>query len=356
MRQSKSTSTRGQGPALAAGALLACLQVSVAQGATEGEADARAATDAYASFEPFPGATQISDYRFDNPPRVEDTLGNGVVATSSSSAGLEGSPLSTAGSSAVGMAGAGRAGVAASVVVTSAGAYLNSGAGNAEAVASWWDGVVIDSAFNGQSGYLTATLILDGELFVQARDQTASNLERAFATLSILGEGLAPASGQATAGQCLPGAGYCVYAFAGAPNFSGGPANGYYEFGTLAVQIPFIFGEEFYVGYTLKAKATAQAISWDQFSLAGAATGAANFAHTLAWGGIDGVFLAGGTAVDEFTLESGSGFDYRTSAASVVPVPAAAWLLGSGVLWLAALARRPQSPIRVGLPASAQAA
>lgn len=329
-------------PALPAlGLLLAGLAIHPAEGASlwTGDASARASTTASAAYRPPGASSEISTYQADSPDRVEADAATGVLTTSSSTTGLAGSPLTSTASYAIGSASGGLAGVSASVAVNTAGGVQNSGAGTAEASAEWWDALIIDSpGRTGQSGYLTASLILDGNLYVQAFGQNAQNFESAFATLSISGEGLTPTSGQVPAGQCLSGAGYCAYAFAGASTINGSPANGYYQFGSLDVEIPFIFGQEFYLGYTLKAKATAQAISWDQFAVQGAATGLASYANTLRWGGIDQI-TSGGSVVGNFSLLSGSGIDYRESMA-VVPLPATHFLLMSGLAALGMYRRR----------------
>lgn len=63
-----------------------------------------------------------------------------------------------------------------------------------------------------------------------------------------------------------------------------------------------------------------------------------DYSHTLAWGGVH-VTDWFGTPVN-FSVSSKSGFDYANPYVSSVPVPAAAWLLGSGLLGLISVARR----------------
>jgi hypothetical protein len=64
-----------------------------------------------------------------------------------------------------------------------------------------------------------------------------------------------------------------------------------------------------------------------------------DYSHTLAWGGVS-VTDWFGTPVN-FTSSSLSGFDYATAySAPTVPVPAAVWLFGSGLLGLVGVARR----------------
>ena len=62
----------------------------------------------------------------------------------------------------------------------------------------------------------------------------------------------------------------------------------------------------------------------------------ADYSHTLRWGGITVTNQYGTPVV--FTVNSTSGFNYAQPAP--VPVPAAAWLFGSGLLGLIGVARR----------------
>lgn len=338
------SANRGKTVLLAA--LFAGLHVPLtAHAIWEGSADASVSTTAFAEHDhdKSPFTATIQSYDSDNSGNVGDTAATGVFVTRTSSTNLSGSPLTTTVSDGVGSASAGLVGVHAGVAVNTNSGYLNSGWGTASAVASWGDGVIINKAgLTGSMGYLTATLILDGNLFVQAFGQNASNLERAFATVSVTGAGLTLVGGYAPAGGCLSGSAYCAYAFAGASDVYGAPGNGTYEFGsrTLSVYIPFTFGKEFYLDYTMKAEAKAQAISWDSNAATGAATGTAAFGHTLAWGGIDSI-VSGGAQVEDFTLTSGSGYDYRFSAAAVPePETYAMMFAGLGLVGWAVRRRR----------------
>ncbi len=71
----------------------------------------------------------------------------------------------------------------------------------------------------------------------------------------------------------------------------------------------------------------------------GAFSAAANFGNTIYWGGIDSITVGGVALTDYQYLSSASGVDYRY-ATSAVPVPAAAWLFGSGLLGLLGAERR----------------
>ena len=68
------------------------------------------------------------------------------------------------------------------------------------------------------------------------------------------------------------------------------------------------------------------------------ATTAADYSHTLAWGGVNVTDWFG--APISFSTTSTSGFNYAVAYSAPVPVPAAVWLFGSGLLGLIGVARR----------------
>ena len=116
------------------------------------------------------------------------------------------------------------------------------------------------------------------------------------------------------------------------------------------VTIPFSFsvlnGESTQLDYWLSLSANASA----DYSACASAGGLCNivqtttslihidYCNTLAWGGVS-VTDQSGKAVS-FSSSSISGFDYAVAYSSPVPVPAAAWLFGSGLLGLIGVARR----------------
>jgi len=63
----------------------------------------------------------------------------------------------------------------------------------------------------------------------------------------------------------------------------------------------------------------------------------ADYSHTLLWNGMTVSDLSG-HAINSFSVSSSSGFDYSLPAS--VPVPAAVWLFGSGLLGLAGAGRK----------------
>jgi hypothetical protein len=71
------------------------------------------------------------------------------------------------------------------------------------------------------------------------------------------------------------------------------------------------------------------------------AGGQADLGHTIAWGGITNLRDENGQAISGFTaISASSGYDYVNAFPSAVPIPAAAWLFGSGLLGLVGVARR----------------
>lgn len=104
--------------------------------------------------------------------------------------------------------------------------------------------------------------------------------------------------------------------------------------GIFSFDIPFVFGTPFWMHADLTAFTQALAsATGDQ------ASAYSNFGSSGYWGGISGVHLADGTVLSGYNLSSQSGFNWN-NAYSPVPVPAAAWLFGSGLLGLIGIARR----------------
>lgn len=104
--------------------------------------------------------------------------------------------------------------------------------------------------------------------------------------------------------------------------------------GVFSFDIPFVFGTPFRMDAELNAFVQALAsAAGDQ------ASAYSSFGSSGYWGGISGVHLADGTVLSGYNLSSQSGFNWN-NAASPVPVPAAVWLLGSGLLGLIGVARR----------------
>ncbi len=114
----------------------------------------------------------------------------------------------------------------------------------------------------------------------------------------------------------------------------------------LPATIPISFNIRFGVPFDVQISAAVVALATMSSGTAkpltegiSAASAAAQFGNTFFWNGIASV-TSGGQTVSDFTVTSTSGADYASALRpSVVPLPATAWLLLSGV---AALARRRQ--------------
>lgn len=113
------------------------------------------------------------------------------------------------------------------------------------------------------------------------------------------------------------------------------------DFGTLLFNMPIMFGGAYTIDLFGRVEARAGAITSLPQAATMEATAAALLGHTIGWGGIVDLRDANGVAITDFTaLSDATGFDYANAYASAVPVPAAVWLLGSGLLALTGMARR----------------
>lgn len=105
--------------------------------------------------------------------------------------------------------------------------------------------------------------------------------------------------------------------------------------GPLSFTIEAPFGTEILLTYLLQVETQ---LNFGNGSAGAVATASADFLNTLVWGGVQSVALLDGTPVTDWATTSGSGFDY--GSASVIPVPAAAWLFGSALLGLGLAGRQ----------------
>lgn len=103
--------------------------------------------------------------------------------------------------------------------------------------------------------------------------------------------------------------------------------------GVFTFDIPFVFGTPFQLFASLGAETRALA------GVGGAANAISDFGSSGYWEGIGEVHLADGTVLSGYSLSSDSGFNWN-NAYSPVPVPAAVWLFGSGLLGLIGVGRR----------------
>lgn len=96
--------------------------------------------------------------------------------------------------------------------------------------------------------------------------------------------------------------------------------------------IPFTWGTSFEAGFYANLMAGERASG----GFVGQNTSNLDFSHTLTWGG-PGYVIGSGGNVTNFNIASASGFNYGSAA---VPLPAALWLFGSGLVGLAGVARK----------------
>jgi hypothetical protein len=111
----------------------------------------------------------------------------------------------------------------------------------------------------------------------------------------------------------------------------------------IPIQFVMQFGVPFDLGLAGRIVALASVSSGSAKPITeGATTASASalFGNTFAWNGIQSI-TRNGQAVTGFTVTSVSGADYTNAiSATVVPLPAGVWLLGTASLALAARARR----------------
>ena len=196
----------------------------------------------------------------------------------------------------------------------------------------WDDNFTIDGgALNGQRGHLTAGFSVSGS-FTENHDSSingAANLSQYFRASLRLSNAAAGQDAFAYGGQQFR------------QDYNGGSEGTYSSEpfrapGIWPIEIDFIFGTPIDVSSWGDAAVTVNAYASSPYMSSNLGA-EADFGNTMYWNGITGVTDSLGNPVTNYTMSSGSGFDYRYSA--VVPLPAAAWLFGSGLLGLIGVAR-----------------
>lgn len=105
-------------------------------------------------------------------------------------------------------------------------------------------------------------------------------------------------------------------------------------FGVYTITAPIQLGWQFGIRMEMEGYAAA-----GSKGLGANASATFDLGHSAYWGGITSI-MVNGEAIP-FTLTSQSGHDWtQSSIPTTVPIPAAAWLLGSGLLGLIGVARR----------------
>lgn len=113
--------------------------------------------------------------------------------------------------------------------------------------------------------------------------------------------------------------------------------------GTFLFTMPVVFGQT--LNLSIYGTVIANSSAHNSYAMTNLSeidvTGDAAFGNTIAWGGIVDLRDANGAAITDFSaLSADTGFNYANAYVAPVPVPAAAWLFGSGLLGLIGLGRR----------------
>jgi len=311
-------------------ALAALLCGSATLALTPGETEATGRVEAFSS------------YRTSTPPDVqnyqwgEDSReGTGLIAAGASRLSMAGGaagPIANAAAGAWAMPGAAGATAASTATgVPNADLYvLNGSWAKAESYAGWWDTVLITSpnAPNGSAGTLKATVLITGSV----QTSVGPFFSQSFAEFMINGIGMGSTAG------CQVGYAYCTNASAGGYN---GWADGTRSFGstTVSVDLPFVFGQPFEIGFWVYAKSYAQGVTFTDGQTFTQADGLSAFGSTARWGGIDGIYR-GNTLVGSYALSSGTGTDFSVAINTPVPEAPPGVLLLAGLALLGWLKRR----------------
>lgn len=145
-------------------------------------------------------------------------------------------------------------------------------------------------------------------------------------------------SSSASASVIVPGSSgtYSVAAYGDRPGTGGIPSD-------ITFELSVKFNSTDFTALAMWLDTSANTGALYGFGLSHAVSASSNFFSTLEWMAIDSVRDSQGNVITGWNVTSASGFDYSRSYASqisAIPVPAAAWLLGSGLCGLAGIARR----------------
>lgn len=110
-------------------------------------------------------------------------------------------------------------------------------------------------------------------------------------------------------------------------------------FGSYEFDLPFYFNTPIVLSMELIVLAMAP-LGYDENSAIVPASAIADLSNTVRWGGVLGLFDGEGNPVDNYSVASASGYDYVTLQPTIVPLPASAWLLLSGIALLGSRLRK----------------
>lgn len=212
------------------------------------------------------------------------------------------------------------------------GLATDTGRGQSYATARWDDSLTINagSILNGSKGYVTAQINVSGSYSGLTGLPTAVDSAEHFEQVKILGTGI-DATSTSSAYGC-GGWSLCDYEDVA----TWGVNSSFHNIPVvIALKIPVTFGYVTNLTYVLDLTD----LAWTHSLIGGTGISAvafADYAHTMAWGGITGVYDASGALLSSFTISSASGFNYLNAVAVPEPEGFALLLAGLGLLTVVA--------------------
>ncbi|RTL20652.1 MAG: hypothetical protein EKK52_10265 [Burkholderiales bacterium] len=219
-----------------------------------------------------------------------------------------------------------RAAVRSSAATTAS--TTDTGSAEGYATATWDDTMTVNAGnvLKGNKGYIVATIDISGSFAGTTGLPDAADSAEHNELIRIIGTGIDSSStprGYGCGGWSL--CGYHDYATWGVDALFSNIQS------VIPLRIPITFGAATHLNYTLDLTS----LAWTHSRGGGSGISASAFvdyAHTMNWGGISGVYDANNVLVGNITTTSASGFNYLDAAPVPEPERYALFLAGFGIM------------------------